>query len=133
MDPEREPLRLGGGGDLGTAYMWAGLIDDVGLFRTALNPEEIGSIMNGGVSGIINTSPFAITKVVRSSDTQLEVTWNSRSGITYAVDRAIGGLDVNDWEELDDSALAVGDKTTFTDNDVPTEARAVFYRVRVPE
>ena len=130
---EDEDLHIGGGGDLGTSFRWSGLIDDVGLFRTSLNAEEIQSIMTSGVMSINNSIPFSIETITRSEDGQLIITWNSNPGITYAIDRAIGDFKTNDWEELDDSSLATEKVTSYTDDDIPAGAKAVFYRVRLSE
>ena len=130
---EDEDLHIGGGGDSGTSFRWSGLIDDVGLLRTSLSPEEIQSIMTSGVISINNNIPFRIKTISRSKDGPLTITWNSNPGITYAIDRAIGDFKLNDWEELDDSSLATEKVTSYTDDDIPAEARAVFYRGRLSE
>ena len=130
---EDEDLHIGGGGDSGASFRWSGLIDDVGLFRTSLSAEDIQSIMSSGVTSINDTAPFSIKKITRSGKDQLTISWNSRPGLTYAIDRAIDGLETNDWEELDDSSLANDSTTSYTDNDIPNDARSVFYRVRLSE
>ena len=130
---EDEDLHIGGGGDSGASFRWSGLIDDVGLFRTSLSAEDIQSIMSSGVASINDTAPFSIKKIIRSGKDQLTISWNSRPGLTYAIDRAINGLETNDWEELDDSSLANDSTTSYTDNDIPNDARSVFYRVRLSE
>jgi len=130
---EDEDLHIGGGGDSGASFRWSGLIDDVGLFRTSLSAEDIKSIMSSGVTSINNTAPFSIKMITRSGKDQLTISWNSRPGLTYAIDRAIDGLGTNDWEELDDSSLANDSTTSYTDNDIPNDARSVFYRVRLSE
>ncbi|MCH2026056.1 MAG: choice-of-anchor D domain-containing protein, partial [Verrucomicrobiales bacterium] len=116
---EDEDLHIGGGGDSGASFRWSGLIDDVGLFRTSLSAEDIQSIMSSGVTSINDTAPFSIKKITRSGKDQLTISWNSRPGLTYAIDRAIDGLETNDWEELDDSSLANDSTTNYTDNDIP--------------
>ena len=130
---EDEDLHIRGGGDSGASFRWSGLIDDVGLFRTSLSAEDIQSIMSSGVTSINNTAPFSIKMITRSGKDQLTISWNSRPGLTYAIDRAIDGLETNDWEELDDSSLANDSTTSYTDNDIPNDARSVFYRVRLSE
>ena len=130
---EDEDLHIGGGGDSGASFRWSGLIDDVGLFRTSLSAEDIQSIMSSGVTSINDTAPFSIKKITRSGKDQLTISWNSRPGLTYAIDRAIDGLETNYWEELDDSSLANDSTTSYTDNDIPNDAKSVFYRVRLSE
>ena len=130
---EDEDLHIGGGGDSGTSFRWSGLIDDVGLFRTSLDAQEIQSIMTSGVTSINNNVTFSIETITRSENGPLIITWNSNPGITYAIDRAIGGFKTDDWEELDDSSLATDTVTSYTDDDIPDGAEAVFYRVRLTE
>ena len=130
---EDEDLHIGGGGDSGANFRWSGLIDDVGLFRTSLRAEDIQSIMSSGVTSTNDTAPFSIKKITRSEKDQLTISWNSRPGLTYAIDRAINGLETINWEELDDSSLANDSTTSYTDNDIPNDARSVFYRVRLSE
>ena len=130
---EDEDLHIGGGGDSGANFRWSGLIDDVGLFRTSLRAEDIQSIMSSGVASINDNAPFSIKKITRSGKDQLTISWNSRPGLTYAIDRAINGLETINWEELDDSSLANDSTTSYTDNDIPSDARSVFYRVRLSE
>jgi hypothetical protein len=130
---EDEDLHIGGGGDSGTSFRWSGLIDDVGLFRTSLDAQEIQSIMTSGVTSINNNVTFSIETITRSENGPLIITWNSNPGITYAIDRAIGGFKTDDWEELDDSSLATDTVTSYTDDDIPAGAEAVFYRVRLTE
>ena len=130
---EDEDLHIGGGGDSGASFRWSGLIDDVGLFRTSLSAEDVQSIMSSGITSINDTAPFSIKNITRSGKDQLTISWNSRPGLTYAIDRAIDGLETNYWEELDDSSLANDSTTSYTDNDIPNNARSVFYRVRLSE
>ena len=89
--------------------------------------------MTSGVISINNNIPFSIETISRSEDGPLIISWNSKPGITYAIDRAIGGFEVNDWEELDDSYLATEKITSYTDDDITAGAKAVFYRVRLSE
>ena len=48
---EMESLHIGAGQDNGENFWFAGKIDDVGLFRTALTSEEINAIMTEGIGG----------------------------------------------------------------------------------
>ncbi len=129
---EDEDLHIGGGGDAGTQYRWMGLIDDVGLFRTALSGEQIASIMANGVGSLISSTRFEIISVVRNSDTEVEITWNSKPGITYAIDRSLGRGTFN-WGEVDDGTIGAGETATYTDSSIPAGSKDVFYRVRVVE
>ena len=89
--------------------------------------------MSSGVASINDAAPFSIKKITRSGKDQLTISWSSRPGLTYAIDRAINGLETINWEELDDSSLANDSTTSYTDNDIPSDARSVFYRVRLSE
>jgi hypothetical protein len=42
-------LHIGGGADDGNSFTWAGRIDDVGFWDTALSQAEIQRVMTGGV------------------------------------------------------------------------------------
>ena len=88
--------------------------------------------MSSGVASINDTAPFSIKKIIWSGKDQLTISWNSRPGLTYAIDRAINGLETNDWEELDDSSLANDSTTSYTDNDIPNDVRSVFYKLDFP-
>jgi hypothetical protein len=129
---EDEDLHIGGGGDAGTSFRWIGLIDDVGLFRSALSGEQVASIMANGVGSLINTAPFEIISIVRNSGTEVEITWNARPGIAYAIDRSTGQRTLN-WLEVDDGTISDGETARYTDKNIPAGSTDVFYRVRVLE
>ncbi|MFP6873345.1 MAG: LamG-like jellyroll fold domain-containing protein [Verrucomicrobiales bacterium] len=127
-----EDLHIGGGGDAGTSFRWMGLIDDVGLFRTALSGDQVAAIMANGVGSLSSSTPFEIISVVRNSDTEVEITWNSKPGITYAVDRSTGQGTFN-WGEVDDGTIGAGETASYTDSNIPAGSKDVFHRVRVVE
>lgn len=129
---EDEDLHIGGGGDSGTSFRWIGLIDDVGLFRSALNGDQIASIMANGVGSLISSTPFEIISVIRNSATEVEITWNAKPGIIYAVDRSTGQKIFN-WGELDDGTIGEGETARYIDSNIPAGSGDVFYRVRVLE
>ncbi|MCW1924325.1 LamG domain-containing protein [Luteolibacter arcticus] len=61
-------LHLAGGGNLGTDFMFEGMLDDVAIFREVLNPTQINAIRNTGVTGFTGLpqpadATFAITGV----------------------------------------------------------------------
>jgi hypothetical protein len=61
-------LHLGGGGDLGTSFYFNGRLDDIAIFREALDATAINTILTAGVSGYTGLAlppgeppPIAIT------------------------------------------------------------------------
>ena len=50
-------LHLGGGGDMGDQYRWAGDLDDVGLWDEVLSEDDIFAIMDDGVEGFEGKGP----------------------------------------------------------------------------
>ena len=55
----------------------------------------------------------------------INLTWNSVEGAFYAVDSS---ADLKNWEEVDDSILSEGKRTTFTNK--AENADSLYYRVR---
>ena len=125
---EAEDLHIGAGGDGGTSFWFDGRIDDVGLFRTALTPEEITSIMTNGVGSFGGLAkPLQITDLVVSSGTgNVTITFNSTSGSSYIIERS---TNLVDWLELTDDHESEGEVTTYTDPTVPDDTTKLFYRV----
>jgi hypothetical protein len=73
---------------------------------------------------------FIITSIERNSPTSVSITFTSNVGSTYAVDRS---FDLLGWgNELDDNVMGAAGTTTFTDNTLPANAPAAYYRVRRP-
>jgi hypothetical protein len=61
----------------------------------------------------------------------VELTFNSRPGLTYGIFRSADlTTDFAEWEELDDSLPSGGETTTVLDNRVPEGARRLFYQIR---
>ena len=50
-------LHIGGGGDMGDQYRWAGELDDVGLWDEALTEDDIFSILDDGVGSFEGKGP----------------------------------------------------------------------------
>ena len=125
---ETEDLHIGAGGDGGTSFWFDGRIDDVGLFRTALTPEEITSIMTDGVGSFGGLAkPLQITDLVVASGTgNVTITFNSTSGSSYIIERS---TNLVDWLELTDDQESEGEVTTYTDPTVPDDITKLFYRV----
>ena len=80
-----------------------------------------------------------ITSISTAANGDVSLTWNSRTGQSYAV-LAKDNLDETDislWDEIDDSIESQGDSTTVV---VPSEAvnfiaktGKIFFRVRKQE
>ena len=64
--------------------------------------------------------------------TEVEITWNAKPGIIYAIDRSVGRGTFN-WTELDDGTTGAGETASYTDSNIPAGSTDVFYRVRVLE
>ncbi len=69
--------------------------------------------------------PFEIIEINYANDQMLNFTWNSVEGTFYAVDSS---ADLKNWEEVDDSILSEGTRTTFTNS--TNNADFLYYRVR---
>jgi len=63
-----QPVRIGGGANLGALpYHTPGIIDEVVIFNAALEKEDIQTLMNEGLSGVLAVSPTG----------KLATTWSS--------------------------------------------------------
>ena len=69
--------------------------------------------------------PFEIIEINYTNDQIFNFTWNSVEGVFYAVDSS---TDLKNWEEVDDSILSEGKRTTFTNS--TDNADILYYRVR---
>ena len=69
--------------------------------------------------------PFEIIDTNYANDQMINFTWNSVEGTFYAVDSS---ADLKNWEEVDDSILSEGTRTTFTNS--TNNADFLYYRVR---
>ena len=73
---------------------------------------------------------FQITDITRS-ETGVTLTWTSRPGREYSLDRLLDLSTPNNWNEVDDGIASGGDSTTFTDDSAELAgAREAYYRVR---
>ena len=88
-----------------------------------------GALFRGGAP---DSLPFEIISVIRNSEINIDITWNTVPGLTYAIDRSVSP-DTFNWQELDDGTIGTGAPAGFNDNNVPPGSRAVFYRVRILE
>ena len=58
------PFNIGAGQDTGDGFFFVGNLDDIGLFATALELEEINQIMNNGVLSIIGDPNLSTASVL---------------------------------------------------------------------
>ncbi|MCX8238310.1 MAG: hypothetical protein OSB05_05770 [Akkermansiaceae bacterium] len=130
---EMEPLHIGAGQDDGLNFWFSGKIDDVGLFRVALSPDNINSIMTDGVGGFTGSSrALEITDIdLGPNPGEVTITFNSVNGAAYIIERSTN-LAPDSWDELTDNHASEGETTSFTDLDVPVGTTKLFYRVIRP-
>jgi hypothetical protein len=125
------------GGRNGGTENFVGELDDVAVWNQILSMEKIQELAEGGSPiGAAPGAGFTISSVerilgVEGAADQLKITWNSRSGATYAVDTSPTIPDTADgWEEAADGVDSGGELTSFTVN---LEAGATQLYVRVRE
>jgi len=130
---EMEPLHIGAGQDNGLNFWFSGKLDDVGLFRVALSPDDINSIMTDGVGGFTGSSrALEITDInLGPNPGEVTITFNSVNGAAYIIERSTD-LAPDSWDELTDSHASEGETTSFTDLNGPVGAPKLFYRVIRP-
>jgi hypothetical protein len=77
----------------------------------------------------ISSTPFAITSIEILDPLQVELTFNSRPGVTYTAWRS-GTMLPDSWIELEDNVVSQGDVTVYTDDSLPQKPapNRVFYR-----
>ncbi len=74
--------------------------------------------------------PIAPTTFSPGASPVVTLSFNSKAGKIYAVDRTV---DLLLWEELDDGLEGEADSTEFTDSFLPEDSKIMFYRVRQVE
>ena len=117
------------GSDLNQGNSLAGRIDEFAIFNKPLDEVQIQTLYNGSIASelIAPAAPFAITSVLRNADGNIEITFNARPNVVYAVDAS---EDCELWQEIDDNVLGSKGVGTFTDISGFAESRKLFYRVR---
>ncbi|MFP6872365.1 MAG: LamG-like jellyroll fold domain-containing protein [Verrucomicrobiales bacterium] len=112
-------------------HPYQGLIDEVAIWRSALSAEEILALAEGDSPTGGSQTPLNITTITATfspgASPVVTISFNTKSGKVYAVDRSIGLLV---WEELDDGVEGQAESTDFTDNFSPADSTVMFYRVR---
>jgi hypothetical protein len=125
-------LHIGAGQDDGLNFFWVGRLDDVGLFRKALNESEIQQVMTGGVGSLSTpppATPFAITSITGGPSTgQVTLTWTSTAGATY---RVLRSTNLVNWPQVGQNVPSAGATTSFTDTTLPAGA-AAYYKIERP-
>ena len=94
-----------------------------------MDEVQIQTLYNGSIASelIAPAAPFAITSVQRNADGNIEITFNARPNVVYAVDAS---EDCEIWQEIDDNVLGSKGVGRFTDISGFDESRKLFYRVR---
>lgn len=108
-----------------------GDMDDFQLYNIELEALDISDLFEnpGTVFGEVPRAPFAITSIIRAEDGRsVELTWNSRPGRSYSLDRS---TDMKSWEEVNDSIDSGGLTTSSTASIGATDTH-VYFRVREP-
>ena len=117
------------GSDLNQGNSLAGRIDEFAIFNKPLDEVQIQTLYNGSIASelIAPAAPFAITSVLRNADGNIEITFNARTNVIYAVDSS---EDCEISQEIDDNVLGSKGVGTFTDISGFGDYRKLFYRVR---
>lgn len=124
---EQEALHIGAGQDDGNNFWFTGVIDDVGLFRSALPEADIQAIMTGGLRSFLFPEPdFKILSITAPAAGSLSLTFESNAGDTYRIQRSTA---LSGWTTLPGSITGLAGSTTATDSTVPTAEKRVFYRI----
>jgi hypothetical protein len=95
----------------------------------------LNDLENGGLMAYrsANQAPFEITDISRNGNGDVSLTWNSRPGITYALDWSLSLL-IGEWSEISDGIGSDGITTSITIPAVTinslTQAGKVFFQVR---
>lgn len=84
-----------------------------------------GSELQFTMSG--TSAPLQISSITYPGGTSATITWNSRSGKTYRVERS-ANLQAP-WEELTNNTPSGGETTSFSDNTLALDTTRMFYRV----
>ncbi|MCB1099059.1 MAG: choice-of-anchor D domain-containing protein [Verrucomicrobiae bacterium] len=126
------PFNIGSGQDFGDGFWFAGNIDDLALFRTALSDDDIAFIYENGVLAFTGGSQFRfqVTNIQQDpANKQVTLTFASRLGGSYILERTTD-LSTNNWIELADGIEAEGEETTITDTTVEGDATVYYYRFK---
>jgi hypothetical protein len=78
--------------------------------------------------GVGTSATFAITDVSIDAVGAVTLTWISRPGVTYGVERS-DDLQAQSWEEVTDSEESQGELSSFTDAGLPAGTKVKYYRV----
>jgi hypothetical protein len=123
------PLQMGVRATTGAEYQ--GLIDDVGIWRRALTPEQVQAIYQAGLEGrdLLGQRPAVDLSIVqvRVSGGQIRFSFATQTGKTYSVEHS-GQLGPGaTWTEVQ-SVPGDGSEVQVA---YPTADSAAYYRVRI--
>lgn len=115
-----------------TRLFYDGLLDEVGIWNTALPDEDIAELATGVAPPDLGGggAPFQLTKIdFDFSNSSVVLTWNSRSGKTYGLESS---TDLDNWSLIDDDIPSQGTSTSYTDRTVPDPevVKGLFYQIR---
>lgn len=88
-------------------------LDDIGIWNYALAPEEIQALANGE-SPLGGGSDLVISEVEFLAPGMVRLTWEARSGVTYAMNYS---TDLLDWAGKISDSIQIGDDEVPGDGD----------------
>ncbi|MEZ5330357.1 MAG: LamG-like jellyroll fold domain-containing protein [Verrucomicrobiales bacterium] len=78
-----------------------------------------------GLSSSSSGTPFQVT-TIEPSETEVTLTFTSKEGGSYTVQRSAG---LSDWLELTDGLASDGEATEYVDSNLPDEKSELYYRI----
>ena len=117
------PLRIGAGASEGPgAYWFPGLIDDVQVYRAALDPAHVWAL---------STDPPTVGKLTVGRDGSVQVQGSGTAGQTYILWTAANRLSGTPWNPVATNTADDTGQVLFTDSDAISYAQR-FYRMSMP-
>jgi hypothetical protein len=102
---------------------WDGNIDDVALWGRELNPYEVSLIWNDGVgdsiASLLAQDPILLTLEVNTGTGEMKILGDEAESFvinSYQITSALGQLDSNGWNSLDDQDFPAGLAGDFDGN-----------------
>ena len=132
--PALDTTSVGGILRAAASHWITGLVDDVALWSSVLQPDDILALAEGtSPLDIGDTGPrFAITSIVMDTATnEVTLTWNSKPDREYIV-RVSNDLqgDPTTWADLTDDHPSGGETTTYVDTVDPAVDPRRFYVIQ---
>jgi hypothetical protein len=123
------PGRIGAWSGAGRGFQ--GAIDEVIFLDYAASAVQVADLMNSGIgeTAVFQVTDIVLTRGAGGEGSEVVLQFASRSGGSYAVDRA---TDLSgDWDELDDGLTGVAESTEYRDTDLPEPLpEKLYYRIR---